>query len=103
MATLTTLLTIGLEINQDWPFLLVLLVAFGAGLVGGVAQRFLVVRLRVNTFIATLGTGGVFARPLLGLRRGTQISPVAGGPKLPSWFCGTGLVRHASRPRSPSR
>jgi ribose/xylose/arabinose/galactoside ABC-type transport system permease subunit len=90
MATLVCYLTVGLVVNQDWPFPVVLLVAFGAGVVGGALNAFLVVGLRVNAFIATLGTGAIFGGLSTVYSGGTQLSPVAGGPELPSWFSGTG-------------
>ncbi len=89
MATLTTFLSIGLKINQDWPFLLVLAVCLAIGLVGGLLNGMLVVRLRVNTFIATLGTGGLFAGIASVYGKGTQMSPTVDSKgELPGWFSG---------------
>lgn len=89
MATLTTFLSIGLKINQDWPFLLVLVVCLAIGLVGGLINGLLVVRLRVNTFIATLGTGGLFAGIASVYGKGTQMSPTVDSKgELPAWFSG---------------
>ena len=90
MATLTTYLTVGLTILQDWPFWLVLVAALAVGVIGGAINALLVVKLRVNPFIATLGTGGVF----VGLSRvyggGAQLAPTADGLSLPTWFSGGG-------------
>jgi ribose/xylose/arabinose/galactoside ABC-type transport system permease subunit len=89
MATLTTYLVIGLKINQDWPFALVVLVCVLIGIVGGLINGFLVVRLGVNTFIATLGTGGVFAGFSSVYGKGTQLSPTADNKgAIPGWFSG---------------
>lgn len=89
MATLTTFLTIGLKVNQDWPFGVVLAVCLVIGLVGGLVNGLLVVRLHVNTFIATLGTGGVFAGIASVYGKGTQLSPTASSKgQIPGWFSG---------------
>jgi len=88
MATLTTFLAIGLKINQDWPFLLVLVVCLALGVVGGLINGFLVVRLGVNTFIATLATGGIFLGFSSVYSKGTQLSPAPGDPAIPGWFSG---------------
>jgi ribose/xylose/arabinose/galactoside ABC-type transport system permease subunit len=89
MATLTTFLTIGLKINQNWPFAAVLAVCVLIGVVGGLINGFLVVRLNVNTFIATLGTGGVFAGISSVYGKGTQLSPTSTSKgQMPGWFSG---------------
>jgi ribose/xylose/arabinose/galactoside ABC-type transport system permease subunit len=89
MATLTTFLAIGLKVNQDWPFAVVMAACVLIGLVGGLINGLLVVRFNVNTFIATLGTGGVFAGLASVYGKGTQLSPTdASKGQLPSWFSG---------------
>jgi ribose/xylose/arabinose/galactoside ABC-type transport system permease subunit len=90
MATLTTYMTVGLVVNQQLPFVLVLLIGLGLGLIGGAINAFLVIKLRVNAFIATLGTGAAFAGLSTVYSGGTQLAPVTGGPELPVWFSGTG-------------
>jgi ribose/xylose/arabinose/galactoside ABC-type transport system permease subunit len=61
------------------------------GLVGGLLNGVLVVRLRVNTFIATLGTGGLFAGFSSVYGKGAQLSPNSSSEgELPSWFSGPG-------------
>ena len=91
MATLVTFLTIGLKIQQDWPFLLVLVLCMAIGLAGGLLNGFLVVRLRVNTFIATLGTGGVFAGFSSVYGKGAQLAPTGSSEgEIPTWFSGPG-------------
>ena len=92
MATLTTFLAIGLKINQDWPFALVIAVCLLIGLVGGLINGFLVMRLKVNTFIATLGTGGLFGGFAAVYGKGTQLSPTAGSAPLPEWFTGPNSI-----------
>lgn len=87
MATLTTFLTVGLNVKQGWPFALILVACLAVGLLGGLLNGLLVSGLGVNTFISTLGTSGLF----LGLSQvysgGGEITP---GPEneLPSWFTG---------------
>jgi ribose/xylose/arabinose/galactoside ABC-type transport system permease subunit len=89
MATLTTFLTIGFKVNQNWPFAAVVAVCVLIGLAGGLLNGWLVVRLRVNTFIATLGTGGVFAGIASVYGKGTQLSPTATSKgSIPGWFSG---------------
>jgi ribose/xylose/arabinose/galactoside ABC-type transport system permease subunit len=90
MATLTTYLTVGLVVNQHWPFAEVLVVCVAIGLVGGIINAYLVIGLRVNAFIATLGTGGAFAGISTVYSGGTQLSPVPNSPQLPHWFSGIG-------------
>jgi ribose/xylose/arabinose/galactoside ABC-type transport system permease subunit len=89
MATLTTFLTIGLKIQQDWPFAVVIVVCLLIGLIGGLINGLLVVRLRVNTFIATLGTGGVFVGLSSAYGKGAQLSPTGDSKgAIPGWFSG---------------
>lgn len=92
MATLTTYLVIGLKIKQDWPFALVIAACLAIGLVGGLVNGLLVVRLRVNTFIATLGTGGIFDGLASVYGKGTQLSPTGDSHQLPTWFSGPGSL-----------
>jgi ribose/xylose/arabinose/galactoside ABC-type transport system permease subunit len=92
MATLTAYLVIGLKIKQDWPFALVIAACIAIGVLGGLINGVLVVKLRVNTFIATLGTGGVFAGLASVYGKGTQLSPTSDSPQLPSWFSGPGSL-----------
>jgi ribose/xylose/arabinose/galactoside ABC-type transport system permease subunit len=89
MATLTTYLAIGLKINQNWPFAVVIVACLAIGLLGGLVNGLLVMRLRVNTFIATLGTGGVFAGLATAYGKGTQLAPTGTSKgALPGWFSG---------------
>lgn len=91
MATLTTFLTVGLKIQQDWPFAAVIAICLAIGLVGGLINGLLVVRLRVNTFIATLGTGGVFLGLSSAYGKGAQLSPTGTSKgEIPGWFSGPG-------------
>lgn len=90
MATLTTFLTIGLTVNQGWSFPIVLLFCLGVGMAGGLINGLLVEKVGVDAFIATLGTGGVFAGISAVYSGGTQLTPGAAGPQLPGWFTDLG-------------
>lgn len=86
MATLTTFLAIGLEVKNGLPFGLVLVICVAVGAAGGLINGFLVEVVGVNTFIATLGTGGVFLGISNIYSSGTDIAPGATGHQLPTWF-----------------
>jgi ribose/xylose/arabinose/galactoside ABC-type transport system permease subunit len=60
MATMSVFLTVGLTGHQNLPLPLVLVIVLVVGVLGGLLNGFLVVGLRINAFIATLGTGAVF-------------------------------------------
>lgn len=92
MSTLTTFLAVGLVVQDGWSFGMVLVACLAAGLIGGLINGLLVVKLGVNTFIATLGTGGVFLGLANVLFGGTQLAPSDTSPQLPSWFSGAGSL-----------
>jgi ribose/xylose/arabinose/galactoside ABC-type transport system permease subunit len=89
MTTLVTYLTVGLTVNYGWPFWIVLVCCLLAGAIGGVVNGLLVTKVRINTFIATLGTGGVFLGLSSVLSGGSSIVPTPEAP-LPGWFSGIG-------------
>ncbi len=89
MATLTSFTTLLLCSRDGWPMPLVIVVSVAIGAAGGLLNALLVVRLRVNAFVATLGTGGVFAGIAEVASGGTQVVPDQSHP-LPGWFTGTG-------------
>lgn len=89
MATLTTFLAIGLTTKDDMPIGLVLVICICVGIGGGLLNGFLVEKLGVNTFIATLGTSGLFVGASKIYSEGTQLSPPADHP-LPKWFSDLG-------------
>jgi ribose/xylose/arabinose/galactoside ABC-type transport system permease subunit len=90
VATLTSFLVIGLRVQQGWPFPVVLIASLAVGVVVGLVNAFVVERLRVNAFIATLGTGGVCSGLSAVYSRGTVLSPGTTGPQLPNWFLSFG-------------
>ncbi len=60
MATLSVFLTVGLALKQGLSLAVVIPLVLLVGIVGGLLNGLLVVGLRINAFIATLGTGAVF-------------------------------------------
>lgn len=91
-ATLTNVLTIGLASQQGWSIWPLIGFCLLIGGIAGLVNGFLVVGLKVNAFIATLGSGGI----LLGLSHvyseGTTVTPTVDGPQLPEWFTGPGSI-----------
>jgi ribose/xylose/arabinose/galactoside ABC-type transport system permease subunit len=90
VGTLTCFLTIGLTVREGWPFPAVVLASVVVGIVVGLINGFLVERLKVNAFIATLGTGGICAGLSAVYSGGTLISPLPAGPQIPDWFSSFG-------------
>ncbi|MEN2738658.1 ABC transporter permease [Microbacterium sp. X-17] len=88
MASLTATLTISLVINNDLPFPLVLAICLVVGLAGGLLNGILVEQFGMHTFIATLGTGGLFLGISNVISGAAQLSPVPGGLAPPAWFSG---------------
>lgn len=88
MATLSAYLTIGLSAKNGLPFSLVLLVVAAVAITGGVINAVMVVKLRINSFIATLASGGVFLGISEVYSGGATFSPADLGRPLPSWFTG---------------
>jgi ribose/xylose/arabinose/galactoside ABC-type transport system permease subunit len=84
MATLSSFLTVGLTVRQEWPFWLAVVAVLVVGMAGGALNGFLVVRLRVNAFIATLATGGVFLGLSAVYSEGQVLAPI--DVQLPTWF-----------------
>jgi ribose/xylose/arabinose/galactoside ABC-type transport system permease subunit len=89
MANLTTFLAIGLVANQHLPLALVLVICVAVGAGGGLLNGFLVEKVGLNAFLATLGTSGLFDGASQVYAGGNQITPGPGHP-LPSWFVSSG-------------
>lgn len=83
-ATLTAYLSLGLFADQGLPMPVSLAICLAVGALAGLFNALLVVRMEINVFIATIGTGGI----ILGLSRvyggGTVLVP----EDVPSWFAG---------------
>jgi ribose/xylose/arabinose/galactoside ABC-type transport system permease subunit len=90
VATLTVFTTIGFTINDGLPLPLTLIITVGIGMAIGMINAFLVEWLRVNPFIATLGTGSIAAGIGTVYSGGVVISPGAGGHPVPDWFVAFG-------------
>lgn len=86
VATLSVFMTIGLTTNQHLPVLVSILLSLLMGAAVGLVNGFLVVRLRVNAFIATLGTQGLLAGIAAVYSGGETITPTS--RPLPTWFTG---------------
>lgn len=84
-ATLSTFLTVGLASQQQWPFLVVLVVVLAVGVLAGLANGLVVVGWNVNVIIATLGTGSILLGASAVYSDGAVVSAVGSHP-LPAWF-----------------
>jgi ribose/xylose/arabinose/galactoside ABC-type transport system permease subunit len=91
MATLGNFLVIGLVVDHGWPLWAALVTTIVVGAVGGLLNAWLVVGLGINTFIATLGTNGVFIGASTVFSSGSVLTATQQHP-LPSWFSGDGSL-----------
>jgi ribose/xylose/arabinose/galactoside ABC-type transport system permease subunit len=91
LATLCVFLTVGLTVNQKLTMGLVIPVVLLVGVGAGLFNAFLVNGLKLNPFIATLGTGGVFVGLYTLYANGTEISfsQTPAGEHASLWFAGT--------------
>ena len=85
-ASLAIFLCIGMYTRNGWPLPLCILLTLAVGGVAGLVNGLLIARLRINAFIATLGTGGALIGVLAVYSDGQVISPITDGRPLPSWF-----------------
>lgn len=92
MATLSVFLTIGLHVKSDWPMGLAIAAALAVGATGGLINGLLVTKVRLNAFIATLGTGGIFGGLTVVYSSGQVIGPSPSTGTLPKWFTGPGSM-----------
>lgn len=90
MATLSVFMTIGLTAQQGLPLAAVIPVTLAIGVAGGLLNGLLVVSLRINAFIATLGTGAVFTgiSELYSGGRTVSLSGNAAAAASAHWFSG---------------
>ena len=94
MAALAAYLVIGLPTNQGLPFPLAVVICLLFGVAGGLLNGFLVELLRVNPFIVTLGTGGIFVGISIIYGNGGYVIPGEGKASLPTWFTFLGNFGH---------
>jgi ribose/xylose/arabinose/galactoside ABC-type transport system permease subunit len=94
-ASLAIFLCIGMYTRNGWPLPLCILLTLAIGALIGLVNGLLITRLRINAFIATLGTGGALVGVLAVYSDGQVISPATDGRPLPSWFASTvGSFQH---------
>jgi ribose/xylose/arabinose/galactoside ABC-type transport system permease subunit len=91
VATLTCFLAIGLRVQQGLSFPLVLIITLAVGALVGLINAFVVERLKVHAFIATLGTGAICDGLASVYSHGTVLIPGTIGAQLPNWFQTFGL------------
>ena len=88
-ATLTCFLSLGLTAKQGLPFPVTLLICVAIGVAAGLFNAFLVLRLNVNAFIATVGSGGIIQGLSYVYSGQSQLVPSPGDKgTLPTWFTG---------------
>jgi ribose/xylose/arabinose/galactoside ABC-type transport system permease subunit len=92
LAAFSATLTVGLYINDGLPMGLAIAIAIAVGAAGGLVNGLLVTRLKLNAFIATLGTGGIYAGLTTVYSKGNVVGPAFGTRKLPHWFSGPGSI-----------
>lgn len=92
MATAGCFLSVGLFIDGGLPMGLALVLTLIVGAVAGLFNGVIVTKFRVNAFIATLGTGGLFAGFTVVYSSGTVVGPTPDSGPLPSWFSGAGSI-----------
>jgi ribose/xylose/arabinose/galactoside ABC-type transport system permease subunit len=90
MATLSTFILVGTVINDGWPMWAAILLVAIIGSAGGFLNAIFVVGLRMNAFIVTLATNGLFLGASEIYSNGTAITPTSTGRQLPSWFTSLG-------------
>lgn len=87
-ASLSAILTVGLYLKQGFPMPLAIAVAVLVAGVVGVVNAIVVLRFRVNAFIATLAVSGILDGVASVYSGGSDIAPVPGGRRFPTWFAG---------------
>jgi ribose/xylose/arabinose/galactoside ABC-type transport system permease subunit len=92
VATLALFLTVGLHVQHDVPLPVTILLALAAGALAGLVNGLLVTKVRLNAFIATLGTAGVYGGLTVVYSDGRVIGPTADSGPLPSWYSGPGSL-----------
>lgn len=87
MAALTAFLVVGLPTQDGVPFAVAVILCLLIGVAGGLINGLLVEALRVNPFIVTLGTGGIFLGISTVYGKGGYVIPGQDGREtLPQWF-----------------
>ena len=92
MATLSVFLTIGLHVKSGLPMAATIAISIAVGAAGGLVNALLVTRLKVNAFIATLGTGGIYGGLTIVYSQGQVVGPSPTTRSIPQWFTGSGSI-----------
>jgi ribose/xylose/arabinose/galactoside ABC-type transport system permease subunit len=92
IATGGAFMCLGLFLRGGTPIGVAIAVTLIAGGVAGLLNGLLVTVFRVNAFIATLGSSGLFAGFTVVYSSGEVVGPTPNGPSLPSWFSGAGSI-----------
>lgn len=92
IVTLSLFLTIGLYIESGLPLYQSIAVALTAGAAAGLVNGLLVTKVKLNAFIATLGTSGVYGGLTVVYSDGRVIGPNPTTGRLPSWYSGPGSL-----------
>ncbi len=92
LATGTCFLSVGLFVDAGLPMGLVLVLTVLVGALAGLFNGVIVTKFRVNAFIATLGTGGLFTGFTVVYSSGMVIGPTPDSGPLPGWFSGAGSI-----------
>ena len=70
-----------MQVKQGYPLWIAVLTAIGVGLLIGTVNALMVVRFRIDSFVATLGMSAVVSGLVLGLSNGQQITGLSAGFK----------------------
>jgi len=92
IATGACFAVVGLHVDAGLPMGWALAITILMGLLAGLINGILVTALNVSAFIATLGTGGLFAGLTVVYSSGNVIGPTVESGPLPGWFSGAGSV-----------
>ncbi|GAA3516208.1 sugar ABC transporter permease [Aeromicrobium panaciterrae] len=92
MATGGCFIALGLFLDAGLSMEIAVLLTVLTGAVAGLLNGILVTRFKVNAFIATLGTGGLFAGFTVVYSSGQVVGPTPDSGPLASWFSGAGSI-----------
>lgn len=92
LATAGCFMTVGLFIDAGLPMAVALVLTLLVGALAGLLNGILVTWFKVNAFIATLGTGGLFTGFTVVYSAGEVVGPTPSSGSLPHWFSGAGSV-----------
>lgn len=88
LSCLIAILTIGLRVREGLPFPLVLIVVLVVAVLAGLVNGVLVGRFKLNSFIVTLPTSGIFLGISTAYSGDASLLANQGNHQVPSWFTG---------------